>query len=287
MADTYLDFWNLSQPMFIDNPFGEGLFITEQMKWIKDQILLEHQGRGRFLVVSGDSGVGKSCLTEWLYKDLPMDDYEVAYWSVVQKRPINTERFLTKLASFFGVDDLEYSSETEKKLGDSLEILKEDDKTLVMLVDACEHLNFQEDLKSLSSLVNLLNTAKINHVFCLVGSRGFIESVEEHRDLVPRNMQILLLHKLTKYEMMEFIHNTCQKNNVPTQAFDKDAIDLLYEQTKGNFKLVCLLLEACLNLAFQNNTKKVSLDTLREVVGIANDELVGRSEQQQQLKTSA
>ncbi len=246
--------------------------------------------RKGFLVVTGEVGTGKTLLVRCLMDSLALHKVESAY---IYNPILSVRDFLEQVLTDLGVSPPARSkSEALSRLNDYLMVRSRDDLTTALVVDEAQLLSW-ELLEEIRLLTNLETAHHKLLQIVLAGQPELDRKLDSHqlRQLKQRvglrcNLLLLELHEVEGY-----IHRRLElagANRNGNAIFSREAIEGIYDISKGIPRLVNTLCENCLVLGYGLELGQITPDIVREVASdfrldqsAAGEESAAESEESQ------
>jgi general secretion pathway protein A len=255
----YLEFFGLREKPFGLTPDPKFLFFSEKHREALDHLLYGiHQKEG-FVLISGDTGTGKTTLCRALLERL--DPQEVKT-SLVLNPLLNEEELLKAILEDFGLPS---AGTTKKELLDVLNrfLLKTlaAGGTAVLIIDEAQHLT-TECLEQVRLLSNLETHKEKLIQIILVGSEELPAKLEafELRHLQQRISLRYNLRPLDRRETRSYLqHRLNMARGAGSTSFDKGAHREIYRFSKGVPRLINIIAERSLLAAYLGGSRKVRL----------------------------
>ncbi|MCG6916818.1 MAG: AAA family ATPase [Deltaproteobacteria bacterium] len=255
----YLEFFGLREKPFGLTPDPKFLFFSEKHREALDHLLYGiHQKEG-FVLISGDTGTGKTTLCRALLERL--DPHEVKT-SLVLNPLLNEKELLKAILEDFG---LPATGTTKKELLDVLNrfLLKTltAGGTAVLIIDEAQHLS-TECLEQVRLLSNLETHKEKLIQIILVGSEELPAKLEafELRHLQQRISLRYHLRPLDRRETRSYLqHRLNMARAAGSTSFDKGAYREIYRFSKGVPRLINIIAERSLLAAYLGGSRKVRL----------------------------
>jgi general secretion pathway protein A len=253
----YLKFFGLREKPFGLTPDPKFLFFSEKHREALDHLLYGiHQKEG-FVLISGDTGTGKTTLCRALLERL--DPREVTT-SLILNPLLNEEELLKAILEDFGLPS---AGTTRKELLDVLNrfLLKTlaGGKTAVLIIDEAQHLS-TECLEQVRLLSNLETHKEKLIQIILVGSEELPAKLEafELRHLQQRISLRYHLRPLDKRETRMYLqHRLNMARAAGSTSFDKGAHREIYRFSKGVPRLINIIAERSLLAAYLAESRKI------------------------------
>jgi general secretion pathway protein A len=253
----YLDFFGLREKPFGLTPDPKFLFFSEKHREALDHLLYGiHQKEG-FVLISGDTGTGKTTLCRALLERLNPQEVTT---SLVLNPLLNEEELLKAILEDFRLPSI---GATRKELLDVLNrfLLKTltAGRTAVLIIDEAQHLS-TECLEQVRLLSNLETHKEKLIQIILVGSEELSAKLEavELRHLQQRISLRYHLRPLDKKETRSYLqHRLNMARAAGSTSFDKGAHREIYRFSKGVPRLINIIAERSLLAAYLGGSRKV------------------------------
>lgn len=253
----YLDFFGLREKPFGLTPDPKFLFFSEKHREALDHLLYGiHQKEG-FVLISGDTGTGKTTLCRALLERL--DPREVTT-ALILNPLLNEEELLKAILEDFGLPS---AGATRKELLDVLNrfLLKTlaAGRTAVLIIDEAQHLS-TECLEQVRLLSNLETHKEKLIQIILVGSEGLPAKLElvELRHLQQRISLRYHLRPLDKRETISYLqHRLNMARSAGSTSFDQGAYREIYRFSKGVPRLINIIAERSLLAAYLAESRRI------------------------------
>jgi general secretion pathway protein A len=262
----YKKFFRFTEKPFEITPDPMFVFFSEQ-----HQEALSHlryairEGKG-FSVITGEAGTGKTTLVHLLLSKL---DGHVRT-SFIFNPILDQSDFLNYVC-----DDLGIESAGMKSRGQSLKALHSflldcfaNDEKVFLIIDEAQSLK-PELLQEVRLLTNLeTSKKKLLHVI-LLGQPELNKTLDESR-FRPLKQRITVRYHLRPLNRKEtaayIIHRLKRAGSRDIAIFEKEAVDKIYEHSKGIPRLINIICDNALLTAFLLERKRIGKKIIRDVI---------------------
>ena len=226
-----------------------------------------------FVEITGEVGTGKTTLCR-VFLDRLLDNTEAAY---IFNPRLDEVQLLKAINDELGVPS---SANNTKDLIDALNVFlmqrKTAGKNVILIIDEAQNLSV-DVLEQLRLLSNLETTRSKLLQIILVGQPELGEMLDSHelRQLGQRVTLSCYLAPLTFKETAAYIEHRLQVAlEKPGRLFSKKALKAIYRYAGGIPRLINIICDRSLLIAYSRNRKKIS----GNIVGIAIRELSSRGD---------
>lgn len=246
-----------------DNPFSE----TPPYKWLLcherfDQALARlkfFQEQGRFAIITGQTGVGKSSLLRIFKNEIPQNLYQFIFIHITN---ISPNAFLRMIVTRLG---------EVPKLGKDrlflqiMDRLQNNETDTILVIDEA-HLLSSQTLTDLRLLISEGVESNLPIKILLSGqeSLGTILKRTVHADLVGRINVQFRLNALTKYQTLAYIDHRLKCAGATDKLFDSEAKELIHDYSGGIARLINNIATACLINAASKNLQQINAQIINE-----------------------
>jgi general secretion pathway protein A len=195
------------------------------------------------LLLTGDIGCGKTLLSRRLIVGLSPAQYDVA---LVANPALSPSELLDEVLSQFGLGLVRSKAGRLRTLNERLELNAQSGISSVLLVDEAQVIERVQAFEELRLLTNFQLNDRFLLTVVLIGQPELRHRVAGIPQLNQRIAVRAHLGPLTAEETTSFITARMGASTHRTDVFTKDAIAVIYEQSKGIGRLINALCDQCL-----------------------------------------
>jgi len=268
----YTAYFGLSEVPFSIAPDPAYLFMSERHREALAHLSYGLGDNGGFVLLTGEVGTGKTTISRSVMEKLP----ENTQSAFILNPTLSCEELLATICDSLKIR-YKKTGATLKYLTDKIQtkLLKnhEDNINTLLIIDEAQHLK-PEVLEQLRLLTNLeTNTKKLLQVI-LIGQPE-LQQLLQRRDLRQLAQRITAryhLLPLTKEELALYIQHRLSVAHCTRALFNSAAITTIHRVSKGIPRVVNLLCDRALIIAYGKNdtvvNKKIVLQAAVEALGI-------------------
>jgi general secretion pathway protein A len=255
--------FGLQRNPFSLTPDPAFFFLTEQHREALVGLTCAILQKKGLSVLTGDAGTGKTTLLARILHFLPASRLQ---FSVILHPTLTPSEFLELALLDFGVTDIP-SSKAQRiwRLRNLVLDGQRDGRTSALIVDEAHKLS-PEVLEEIRMLGNLEQTDHKCLQILLVGQRELQETLnrEDLRQLKQRISVRLSLAPLAASEVGEYIRHRWLRAGGTEPPFSAEAIEEVVRASEGIPRVINVLCDTALTLAFENRTSRVLDGHIRE-----------------------
>jgi len=199
-------------------------------------------GKG-MLLLTGDIGCGKTLLSRRLIVGLPPAQYDVA---LVANPALSPSELLDEVLSQFGLGLVRSKAGRLQTLNERLELNAQRGIKSVLVVDEAQAIESVKGFEELRLLTNFQLNDRFLLTVVLIGQPELRRRVAGIPQLNQRIAVRAHLGPFTAEETTSYITARMRAATDRTDVFTKDAVAIIYEQSKGIGRLINALCDQCL-----------------------------------------
>lgn len=263
--NVYQDYYGFSEKPFDLTPDPKYLYLSPKHKEVLAHLVYGLQENNGFLKIVGEVGTGKTMICRSFLQEL-RTDFSIAY---VFNPAINELELLQTINSELGLPS---EMDSKKKLVDTLNafLLGERKKghRVVVIIDEAQALqvkvldqlrllsNLETDTEKLIQIV-LIGQPELDQLLKKSGLRQLRQRITISWELLPLNREE------TRGYIQHRINVALGKGRV---QFARSAVELIYKYSHGIPRMINVLADRALLIAYTMNTKKITPKIVRPAV---------------------
>ncbi len=263
--NIYEDYFGFSEKPFDLTPDPKYLYLSPKHKEVLAHLVYGLQENNGFLKIIGEVGTGKTMICRSFLKELHAN-FNIAY---IFNPGINELELLQTINSEFGLPS---ESTSKKKLIDTLNRFLLDERKkghrVVVIIDEAQDLlpDVLEQLRLLSNLetekekliqIVLIGQPELNRTLDQEELRQLKQRITIQWELLPLNLEE------TRGYLQHRLNVAMGKGKV---QFSRPAVHRIYRYAEGIPRMINVIADRCLLIAYTLNTKKISSKIIRAAV---------------------
>jgi type II secretory pathway predicted ATPase ExeA len=260
---AYLNHFGLQQPPF-GKEIGDGeLWVPTSKQSILDELLAALDARESVLL-TGEPGVGKTCVLRALRHRLPQAGFRLTY---CHNATLGRRDFYRQLCVALGLSPSATAAAVFYAVSTHVEELGRERVHPVFLLDEA-HLLHQDTLEHLHILLNYEWDSRALLSLVLVGLpelQGRLE-LRKNRSVYSRLYHRLSIDTVTPEDTAGYVRFRLERAGCSNELLTSDAVAMLHEAASGSLRDIDRIATAALRMAARRKKKLVERDVLAAVL---------------------
>jgi len=260
---SYLTAFGLKESPFSKEVPDADLWLPSS-KQAAVEALLEALSERASVILTGEPGVGKTCVLRALRRRIPMAGYRLTY---CHNATLGRRDFYRQLCVALGLQPSATAAAVFYAVSTLVEDLAKERVHPVFLLDEA-HLLHQDTLDHLHILLNYQWDSRALLSIVLVGlpELGDRLAMRRNRSLASRLHHRITIDALTPEDTAEYLRVRLRRAGCEREIFASDAAALLHEATAGAMRDIDRLAAAALREAATKKRRLVERDTVGRVI---------------------
>jgi type II secretory pathway predicted ATPase ExeA len=254
--------FSLNTPPF-SKEIGDGeLWVPASRRRVVDDVVEVCHEHGHVLL-TGEPGVGKTCVLRAVRHRLPDDGFRLTY---CHNATLGRRDFYRHVCLALGLSPKATAAAVFYAIHEHVQQLDEARVHPVFLLDEA-HLLHQDVLEHLHILANYEWDAKALLSLVLVGLPEMKDrlALRKNRSLCSRIHTRLSLGEATAGDTAEYVAYRMRRAGCERDVFSSDALALMHEASRGHLRDLDRIATACLKLAHKRKVRIVDRDIVARV----------------------
>ncbi|MGC3998052.1 MAG: AAA family ATPase [Anaeromyxobacter sp.] len=263
MKDSYLTAFGLQEPPFSKEIADQDLWLPTSKAAVVEELVDAVEDRASVLL-TGEPGVGKTCVLRALRARLPAAGFRLTY---CHNATLGRRDFYRQLCLALGLSPHATAAAVFYAVSTNVEELAKERVHPVFLIDEA-HLLHEQMLGHLHILLNYEWDSRALLSLMLVGlpELNDLLQMRRYRSLYSRLHVRLHVDALTPEDTAEYLRYRLKRAGVDREIFAGDAVALLHEAASGGMRDLDRLATGCLREAARRKRKLVERDILPRVL---------------------
>lgn len=233
------------RPVFARPESLQEIFVADAWTSLVKRVEITCAQGQALMAISGEAGTGKSTMARWLYETLPLNQHEVLLVSLIGKE-VQSGWLIPKIAKYLGVGPQEPGDDLLAATLEKLELLIQEQQTLVVLIDAAEKIQTADAYSEIEALLNLQSLAGRCLTFILIGGRALDSQLQACDSLAAQLSLRAEIGVLSRKDCRAYIAARVQHaGEQVTVDITPDAYDAVFALTRGVIAKINSLMENC------------------------------------------
>lgn len=262
----YCDFFGFSEKPFTITPNPNFVFLSDIHREAFARLLYGVDSHAGFIALTGEVGTGKTTMLRTLLTQLDTDKYTSA---LIFNPCMSGEQLLACICRELGIDaDEQYRIGYLDALNQFLIGQNTAGRTVVLVIDEAQ--NLRPDVLEQVRMISNLETERDKLIQIILAGQPELNDVLRRHDLRQLNQRITVRCSLTPMTFEDTIHYINHRlkisgSRIP-DIFSRAALKRIYRFSKGTPRLINVVCEQALVLAWTRETLSVSHSIAAEVI---------------------
>jgi general secretion pathway protein A len=259
MSDSSCSFFGLSQAPFTKEVSDADLWLPPSKLSLVEHLVEALQGRHSVLL-TGEPGVGKTCVLRALRQHLPQERFRLTY---CHNATLGRRDFYRQLSLALGLSPKATAAAVFYAVTGHVQELVSSRLHPVFLLDEA-HLLHSDVLGHLHILLNYEWDSRALLSTVLVGLPELEArlALSTHKSLLSRLHHRLRIDPVTPGDSADYLRHRLQRAGCERELFPQDAMALLHEASQGAHRELDRLASLCLREAARSKKKLIDRDTV-------------------------
>ena len=260
----YEKYWGLKELPFENVPDPRFMYYSPDHEEALTRLVYATESRKGAVMLTGEVGCGKTTLSRAFIKKISNDDHDIA---LIANPSLTPQDFLAEILYQLGVEN---KSQSKTDLLHSLneKMLKnvKEGRDTVIIVDEAQVIKEKEIFEELRLLLNFQLNDRFLLTLIMIGQPELKEQVESIQQLEQRIAIKYHLKPLNFEQTTEYIFFRLKTAGMTRNIFSKEAIDLIYKETKGVPRKINNLCDLSLLVGCTLQLKVIDSKTINKVI---------------------
>ena len=259
----HLDIFGLDAEPFSKELDDKDLWLPPSKQALVDELVEAVEARAS-VVLTGEPGVGKTCVLRALRHALPADRFRLTY---CHNATLGRRDFYRQLCLALGLSPSATAAAVFFAVSQHIEDLAKERLHPVFLLDEA-HLLHQDTLDHLHILLNYEWDSKALLSLVLVGLSDFEDRLRlrRNRSLYSRLHHRLVIDPLTPEDTADYVRARLAKAGCQRDVFAADAVAIVHEATGGSLREIDRIASTSLRAAARKKRKTVERDVVARII---------------------
>jgi general secretion pathway protein A len=259
----YLEYWGFRRFPFENVPDPDFFFLSKSHEEALTRLIYAAKMRKGSAMLSGDIGCGKTTLSKVYIKELAEDKFDIG---LIVNPNLEPKEFLQEILYQFDINDI---PETKVKCLRALNSKVLDNvkanRDSILIVDEAQLLN-RDTFEEIRLLLNLQLDNRFLMTIILLGQPELRSKVREIEQIDQRIAIRYHLAPFDSEETSEYIMFRQEKAGRKENAFNGEAIEEIYESSKGVPRKINNLCDLSLLIGFSTKEKIIGKEIVENII---------------------
>jgi general secretion pathway protein A len=259
----YLDYWGFTEFPFENVPDPKFFYLSTSHKEALTRLIYAAQMRKGGAMLSGEIGCGKTILSKVYIQRFSGEKYDIA---LIINPKLESNEFLQEVLYQFGIDHIPNTKvECLRILNNRMIDNVRKDKETLLIVDEAQLLN-GSTFEEIRLLLNFQLNDRFLLTIILLGQpelRGKVKGIEQ------LNQRIAIKYHLTPFSLedtLQYVMFRQKKAGRSENAFSKEAIQRVFEYTRGVPRKINNFCDLSLLIGFSSKEKKIEPKLVEAII---------------------
>ena len=259
----YLEYWGFDKFPFENVPDPDFFYLSKSHEEALTRLIYAAEMRKGGAMLSGEIGCGKTTLSKVYINELSPESYDIG---LIINPKLESKEFLQEVLYQFGIENIPNTKvECLRGLNEKMVENMKMNKETLLIVDEAQLLS-----ESTFEEIRLLLNFQLNNRFLMtVILLGQPELRHKVKSIEQLDQRIALKYHLTPFDMEEtykYIIFRQEKAGREDNIFNDEAINKIYEYTKGVPRKINNLCDLSLLIGFSTNEKNIGPDIVENII---------------------
>ena len=260
----YREYWGLEQRPFDNTPDPTFLYKSPETMEVYARLLYALRSNSGAIMLTGDSGCGKTLMTRALIQDLDASSSEFALLTSPYKQPLD---FLREILYQLGENEVaEDHAQIVHRLNGYLYDNFSAGKETAIIVDEGQLLADPQMFEQLRLLLNFQLNDAFLLTLVLVGQPQLAQQVMEHPQLDERLSARAVLRPFAREEVGKYVEHRLNVAGRKDPIFSHAALELVAQYSGGIPRRINQICDICLVIAFSRKVESVEEDLVYRLI---------------------
>jgi len=259
----YLEYWGFKRFPFENVPDPDFFFLSKSHEEALTRLIYAAKMRKGSAMLSGEIGCGKTTLSRVYIKELSEDRFDIG---LIVNPNLEPKEFLQEILYQFDINDIpETKVKCLRALNSKVLDNAKSNRDSILIVDEAQLLN-RDTFEEIRLLLNLQLNNRFLMTIILLGQPELRSKVREIEQIDQR---IAIKYHLTPFdfdEISEYIIFRQTKAGRKENAFSGEAIEKIYESSKGIPRKINNLCDLSLLIGFSTKEKIIGKEIVENII---------------------
>ena len=272
----YCEFFGFSEKPFTITPNPNFIYLSDIHREAFAHLLYGIDGHAGFITLTGEVGTGKTTVLRTLLSQLNTEKYKSA---LIFNPCLSGEQLLANICREFGIESTERNC--FGYLDDLNRYLLEQNtagRTVVLVIDEAQ--NLAPEVLEQVRMISNLETERDKLIQIILAGQPELDDVLNRHDLRQLSQRITVRSRLTPMMLSDtgdYINHRLKISGCRIPAlFSRGAVNLIYRFSKGIPRLINVVCEQALVLAWTQESLRVTSPIAAQVIAAAKPHSVCR-----------